>query len=71
MRFQVANRSEYVILKRRAIEISLAGTRREPDSMEIDCQAKSFGPQSISLDQPALLVESSTVSQHNRTVPWP
>jgi hypothetical protein len=37
MRFQVANCCEYVILKRRVIEISLAWTRRAAVSTEIDC----------------------------------
>src|SRR5262249_27628469 len=69
MRFQVTNRSEYVLLKRCAIEIGLARTRRAAESAEIDCQdAKSSGDQSISLGPPALLVESAAVSQHNRTV---
>ena len=68
MRFQVANRSEYVILKGRVIEISLAGTRRATEATEIDCQnGKSFGHQSISLDSPTLLVESAAVGEHNRT----
>jgi hypothetical protein len=68
VRFQVANRSEYVILKGRVIEISLAGTRRAAEATEIDCQnAKSFGHKSINLDPPTLLVESAAVSEHNCT----
>jgi hypothetical protein len=68
MRFQVANCSEYVILKRGAVEISLARARGAAESAEIDCQdAKSFGHQKVSLDPPTLLVESAAVSQHNRS----
>ena len=68
MRFQVANRSEYVFLKRCVIEISLAGTRRAAESTEINCEdSKSIGNQSVSLDPPALLDESAAVSQHNCT----
>lgn len=68
MRLQVTNRGEYVVLKGRVIEISLAGTRRAAEATEIDClDAKSFGHQSVSLAPPALFVESATVSEHNRT----
>lgn len=68
MRLQVANCSEHVIFKGCVIEISLAGSRRAAESTEIDCQnAKSFGHKSVSLDSPALLVESAAVSEHNRT----
>ncbi len=70
MRFQVVNRGEYVLLKGRVIEIRLAGTRRAAEATEIDCQnMKSCGRQSISLNPPTLLVELSTVSEHNRAGP--
>jgi hypothetical protein len=66
MRLQVPNRSEYVILKGRAIEVSLAGTGGAAESPEIDCQnSKSFGRQSVSLNPPALLIESAAVSKHH------
>ena len=63
MRLQVANRSEYVILKGRVIEVSLAGTGRTAESTEIECQnSKSFGYQNPGLIPPALLVESAAVN---------
>jgi hypothetical protein len=70
MRLQVANRSQNVVLKGRNIEVSLAGTDGAAESTEIDCQnPKSFGHQSSSLNPPAFLVESATVSEQNRAGP--
>jgi hypothetical protein len=68
MRFQVVNGSQHVILKGCVIEISLAGTRRAAESTEIDCHnAESLGRESVSLNAPTLLVESPSMSKHNRT----
>src|SRR5580692_9313802 len=66
MRFQVANRSEHVVLEGGTIKVRLARTGRAAESTEIDCQdSKSSQCQSPSLLPPALLIESATVSEQN------
>jgi hypothetical protein len=67
MRFQVANRREYIVLKGSGIEITLARTARAAESAEVDCQnAKSPRHQGPGLIPPTFLLESAAVSEHNR-----
>jgi hypothetical protein len=68
MRLQVADRSEYVFLKGRVIEISLAETRRAAESAKIDCQdLKSCGTRVLAWTRQLSLLNLSPASGHNRT----
>jgi hypothetical protein len=68
MRFQVARRSEHILVNGHVIEVGPGRARRAGESTEMDglgCDIPRR--QSVSLDAPTFLVEPAVGSHHNRT----